>query len=223
MASVLIKDTRRSKLLLDSSTDDSHDVTLVCSDGSLKFGSHRLLGMWSPALRSEVVGEPMLVILPDFLKSTVTGVLEVVCMKWEDEMGITLEEKNLLDSLGISTGILDGMKQSFVQEQHSEARINNVSAEETKLKTEKSQKMKDCSTSEFYMCDLCDERVSISDLKSHLDSEHQNDLDSLSETEVQNFFRPYSEVAVGVSVPNKKLPPPKLTEPIVKIKSMVWQ
>ena len=108
MASVLIKDTRRSQLLLDSSTDDSHDVTLVCSDGSLKFGSHRLLGMWSPALRSEVVGEPMLVILPDFLKSTVTGVLEVVGMKWEDEMGITLEEKNLLDSLGISTGILDG-------------------------------------------------------------------------------------------------------------------
>ena len=51
----------------------------------------------------------------------------------------------------------------------------------------------------------------------------KNDLDSLSETEVQNFFRPYSEVAVGVSVPNKKLPPPKLTEPIVKIKSMVWQ
>ena len=52
MASVLIQDTRRSELLLDSSTDDSHDVTLVCSDGSLKFGSHRLLGMWSPALRS---------------------------------------------------------------------------------------------------------------------------------------------------------------------------
>ena len=173
MASVLIKDTRRSELLLDSSTDDSHDVTLVCSDGSLKFGSHRLLGMWSPALRSKVVGEPMLVILPDFLKSTVTGVLEVVCMKWEDEMGITLEEKNLLDSLGISTGILDGMKQSCVQEQHSEARINNVSAEETKLKTEKSQKMKDRSTSEFYMCDLCDEMVSNNDLKSHLGSEHK--------------------------------------------------
>ena len=212
MANVLIQDTRRRELLLDCASGDSHDVTLVCRDGSLIYGSHRLLGMWSPVLRSKVgEEEAMVVILPDFIKSTVAGVLEVVSMKWEGEMGITVDENNLLASLGISTGILDEVKQSC--EDGSEKDLP-VAKPQVKVGSHKQQ---DCATTDLFTCDLCDEKVSKSDLRIHFNNEHENDLGSSSQAEIQSFFRPCSNVNLSGPVAGNVLSPPKVKESVANV------
>ena len=215
MANVLIQDTRRSELVLDFSAVDSHDVTLVCRDGSLKYGSRRLLGTWSPVLRSRFGEEGgMVVFLPDFLKSTMAGVLEVVSMKWEGEMGITVDEKSLLFSLGISTGILDDIKQSCPEDQDGSEKDLIVAKPEPK---DCSQNQQNCATTDVYMCDLCDENVSKSDLRRHIESEHENDLGSSSEAEIRSFFRPCSNVNLSVPMAGRVLTPPKVIKSVLNL------
>ena len=110
MTDVYFQDKKRCQLLLESR--DSSNVTLVCGDGTLAFPSHRLLSMYSPVVRSSNTKEleEMVIILPNFSKSTVSTMLEVIGMKWSGEKSISATENDLLVALGLPTGALGILK-----------------------------------------------------------------------------------------------------------------
>ena len=239
MTDVYFQDKKRCQLLLESR--DSSNVTLVCGDGTLAFPSHRLLSMYSPVVRSSNTKEleEMVIILPNFSKSTVSTMLEVIGMKWSGEKSISATENDLLVALGLPTGALGilkkvkesekPVKQNFAMiepggktkkmlKKNIPTKQNNASfktQKSTKQKISKSncQKEQDivqtklektyseikhamvsakAKQMDFFMCDLCDDKVERSDLKTHCDEEHIDDIGSPSETEIQSYFRSYS-------------------------------
>ena len=246
MANVNFKDRKRSELVLEAG--DSSNVTLVCGDGSLTFPSFRLLGMCSPVVRSSnnQEGEEVVIILPDFFKSTVSTVLEVVSMNWEGEKAISASEKGLLESLGVTTGALladikrggaeerkelkqdvkaesgetrrdGGMKNSVKVKQKNNANFNKgkklqslsvpqkeQNIIETKLKKTHSEINLAIASSkakqmDYFLCDLCDEKVEKRDLKTHLNKEHQEDIGAPSDSEIQSYFKPSPTVGCSTT------------------------
>ena len=233
MVNVNFKDRKRSELVFEAG--DSSNVTLVCGDGSLTFPSYRMLGICSPVVRSsnKREGEEVVIILPDFIKSTVSTVLEVVKMKWNGEKAISASEKDLLAGLGITTGALRPMKRcgekgqkDFKQdvklepgERRGDMGNVKVKGKSASFKNEKGPQSKSDSQKErdiiktklekthseinlaivsskakhiidYFMCDLCDEKVPKSDLKTHLNKEHEEDIGVPSDSEIQSYFRP---------------------------------
>ena len=204
MVNVLIQDTKRNELVLDSRLGDFTDVTLVCSDGILTHSSYQMLGMWSPVLRSTnlMVGNRSVVILPNFLKSTVAGVLELLDMKWEGEMDITLEEKNLLTALGIPIGNLIEIPMDHCNSGEFPTKCVSQTSQETSVddpiigvpqSSIGSEKQKEIANTEIFKCDLCDDQVSMSDMRKHIYTEHESDVGSPTGTEVQSYFRPCTQ------------------------------
>ena len=239
MANVNFKDRKRSELVFE--TGDSSNVTLVCADGSLKFPSFRLLGMCSPVVRSSN-SEEVVIILPDFLKSTVSTVLEVVGMKWKGEKAISTTERELLVSLGIKTGALSDLK-IFGQKEQKDSKLsvkiepgqprrdngrrsvkmkqNNVTKivpqkEQDIIKTKLEKTHSEINLAivtskakqiDYFMCDLCDDKVPKSDLKTHCDKEHKEIIGTPSDSEIQTYFRPCPPVETS------SIPPALVSEP----------
>ena len=216
MAHIHFKDTKRSELSLE--TSDSSNVTLVCGDGSLTSPSSRLLGMFSPVLRSTNHSNEMVILLPDFSKATVSTVMELVGMRWRGEKTISSKEKVLLAALGISIlGALSEIKSKAIvkQTKTEPAQMKRGKAKpriaaqrqpdpaiKTKLERTHSEINLAIASSKVkqilpFQCDLCDEKVPKTDLRTHCEKEHKDDIGEPSESEILSYFSPCPDLDIS--------------------------
>ena len=57
---------------------------------------------------------------------------------------------------------------------------------------------------DYFLCELCDEKVKRRDLKMHLNKEHREDIGAPSDLEVQIYFKP-SPAAVAAKIAAKSV------------------
>ena len=135
------------------------DVTLVCGDGKRVEAPSRLLSFLSPLLRSiSTAGSNQILLLPDFSPQAVTGVINLLKRKENEEVSIKLtrQQIDLLICLGFTLTNLEEVVD--VQESLEQVRL---------------------------VCDLCDKNVT--NAMEHM-LEHSQEVGHLSSTEVDSFF-----------------------------------